>query len=144
MPKINFVKMHSDAKIPFQKHDSDAGFDLTAVGDIEVDGNVATYRTGIALETPAGWYWDIRPRSSISKTNLVLCNGPGTVDSDYVGEIIVKFRIVPHKDQPAVMYSVGDRIAQLVLQRKHNCNFVETDKLSETARGSGGFGSTGT
>lgn len=153
MIDIKFVKTHPNAKIHLPQHFDDAGFDVEAVArEIDWETGVITYNTGISLEIPTGYFIDVRPRSSIAKTNLILCNGPGTVDSSFRGNIQVKFRWLGFDhyqnwtrkpEEIPCIYAVGDRIAQLVVQRKVDVQFVETDKLSETIRGSGGFGSTG-
>ena len=97
--------------------------------------------TGISVEIPAGFEWQIRPRSGLSlKTGLLVPNAPGTIDSDYRGEIKV---ILGNFGDTPITINHGDRIAQAVLARYEQAHFVESEQLAETSRGSGGFGSTG-
>ena len=139
--KVKFKKLVPEAVIPTKAHPTDAGFDLTAVS-VEEDRkrNIVTYHTGIAVEIPENHAGFIFPRSSVYKHQLSLANCVGVIDSSYRGEIIVKFRIVqPHISR----YSVGDKIAQLIIQPYPEIEFEEVDELDESDRGEGGFGSTG-
>jgi dUTP pyrophosphatase len=96
--------------------------------------------TGIALELPAGFEAQTRPRSGLAlKDGVTVLNAPGTIDSDYRGEILVL--LINHGDQPFEIVR-GARIAQLVVAPVVRATFIETSGLSETARGEGGFGST--
>ena len=104
-------------------------------------GDFALVPTGISLEIPAGFEVQVRPRSGLAaKFGITVLNAPGTIDSDYRGE--VKVVLINHSKNAFPIRS-GDRIAQLVVSRVARAAFVETDLLSETMRGSGGFGSTG-
>ncbi len=97
--------------------------------------------TGLCLEIPAGFEVQIRPRSGLAfKQGLTILNAPGTIDSDYRGEIQI---LVVNLGQTAVTIHPGDRIAQMVLQRTEQMAWVDSIDLEETARGTGGFGSTG-
>ncbi len=97
--------------------------------------------TGLAVEIPLGFEIQVRPRSGLAfKQGLTVVNAPGTIDSDYRGE--VKVLVINLGTEP-VTIQPGDRIAQLVLQKVDQMAFVETDSLGETVRGVGGFGSTG-
>ena len=138
---IRFKKVHPCADTPKYAKDGDAAVDLTATGmwyDSEIDCWV--YGTGLAVEIPRGYVGLIYPRSSLSKYDLTLANHVGVIDSGYRGEIILKFK--PLKDAP-VLYSVGDRIGQLIVQPVLKMDFVEVENLTDTNRGSGGFGSSG-
>ncbi len=98
--------------------------------------------TGIAIELPEGYAAFVHPRSGLaSRHGVTLVNAPGTVDAGYRGEIKVTL-INTDADQPFTVRR-GDRIAQLVVQRVEHVAFAEVDELAETARGAGGFGSTG-
>lgn len=98
-----------------------------------------TYKTGIKIAIPNGHFGMITPRSSISRKLLMLANSVGIIDSDYRGEILLKFRgVLGFKP-----YKVGERIGQLILLRRGLIEF-QTSELDETERGEGGFGSTGT
>lgn len=140
---LNIKKLREDAIIPEYGTGGSAGLDLTAVErQIAPGGGFLKYHTGLALEIPEGYEGQIRPRSSIAKnTDLILINSPGTIDSDYRGEIIVVFK--PIVGVQARTYKPGDRIAQLVINKVEKAEIVVTHELSETERGEGGFGSTG-
>ena len=147
MLEVKIKKLHKDAVIPKYETVGSVGMDLTAVSkEYDEHGNVV-FGTGLAIQIPEGYYADLRPRSSISKYDLVLANSVGTIDSDYRGELILKFKPsvyfgVNRGDDDGVMYDVGDRIAQLVILPYPKVSFVEVDELSDTERGTGGFGST--
>lgn len=98
--------------------------------------------TGLAMEIPAGYEIQVRPRSGLSfKTGLMVLNSPGTIDSDYRGEVKI---ILGNLGQNDEVIAHGDRVAQLVLAPVVQASYiVSTNDLSETARGAGGFGSTG-
>jgi dUTP pyrophosphatase len=166
--QVEIVKLHPDAKIPERKHLTDAGFDLYAVSIKETEDYIE-YGTGIAINfekvmrSPNQLIWvDIRPRSSISKYNLMLCNSPGTIDMGYNGEILCRFKRVPKMEVLGVfgvvekptfianaedieIYRVGDAIAQLVFCYGPLVTFTEVKELSSNTsnRGNGSFGSTG-
>ena len=97
--------------------------------------------TGLAVEFPAGYEIQVRPRSGLAfKQGLTVVNAPGTIDSDYRGEIKI---LLVNLGTESVTVQPGDRIAQLVLQKVDQMQFVEADDLGETRRGADGFGSTG-
>lgn len=148
--KVKIKKLHPDAVIPTKAHASDAGFDLPAVSrTFDEHGNVV-YGFGFALEIPEGYAGFIYPRSSIRKYDLALTNCVGIVDCSYRGEITTKFKPAFRFDKsdgiPEVyhLYNPGDRIAQLIIRKVESADFVEVDALSDTDRGTGGYGSTGT
>ena len=121
-----------------------AGFDLRAKVDDEVEiapGDRRLIPTGIAIALPVGYEAQVRPRSGLAlRFGVTLVNSPGTVDSDYRGEIAA---VVINHGKEAVRIRRGDRIAQLVVQRTPVVTLVETEDLPETSRGAGGFGHTG-
>tara|TARA_B100001113_G_scaffold335074_1_gene314286 strand:+ start:1043 stop:1447 length:405 start_codon:yes stop_codon:yes gene_type:complete len=131
-------KLHPDAVIPRYAKAGDAGLDLTAV-EIVADGSLLTYKTGLAVEIPDGYVGLLFPRSSVYKTGQTLTNCVGVIDSGYRGEIMMKFSFSPQ----GLEYEVGDRIGQLLIMPYPKVEFVEVNELSETSRGSGGYGSTG-
>lgn len=155
--QVKFKRLVPEAQIPKKANPSDSGFDLTAVSDPEVsDDGYIQYHTGIVLELPEGYEGQIRCRSSISKYHLILANCLGTIDSGFRGEILVRFRPVQNffdqgiaqdfyagKPPDYKLYKKGDRIAQLVILPLPQIELMEAESLSETARGAGGFGSTG-
>jgi dUTP pyrophosphatase len=138
---IKFKRLVPHAQEPEYATESAAGLDLYATDyNYDRENKFHEYGIGIAVEIPVGYEGQIRPRSSISKTSLLLCNPPGTIDSDYRGELIVRFKAI---DDREVIYAVGDRIAQLVIKPVPRVKLVEVDELTDTKRSSGGFGSTG-
>jgi dUTP pyrophosphatase len=138
--KIKFKKLHPDAKTPFQAHPGDAGFDIYATSVKRIGLFKYQYGTGLAMEIPEGYEGEARPRSSIHKTFMLLSNAPGTIDAGYRGEIMAIFYALPFISKP---YKVGERIFQLLIKPVPTVEYVETDQLSETERGTGGYGSTG-
>ena len=144
--EVKIKKLHPDAVIPKYETTGSAGMDLTAVSK-KHEGENVVYGTGIAVQIPDGYYADLRPRSSISKYDLVLANSVGTIDSDYTGELIFKFKPTKGSDYEYEVglneYQVGDRIGQIIIMPYPKIDFIEVDELEETERGNGGFGSTG-
>jgi len=140
MLEIKIKKLVPEAVIPSYAKPGDAGMDLVATSKIIDEHNNTVYGTGIAMEIPRGYVGLIFPRSSNAKTDLYLTNHVGVVDSDYRGEIMFKFRatrLFPNE------YLIGDRIGQIIILPYPAVQFVESDELSSTERGEGGFGSTG-
>lgn len=137
--KVKFKKLHEYAKAPYQGTVGSAGFDLTAVSMTELDNGYLRYGTGLAVEIPAGHVGLVFPRSSIFKTGMTLTNCVGVIDSDYRGEITAVFVGGDIRTE----YKVGDRICQLIIMPYPAVEFVEASELSDTARGTGGYGSTG-
>lgn len=145
--QINIKKTHPDAVIPSYAKEGDAGMDLTAVSSQEFDKYIE-YDIGLALEIPPGFVGLIFPRSSIYKTNQILSNSVGVIDSGYRGSLKVKFytesTTVSGKSYvKGEVYKTGDRVAQLIILPYPQVSFKEVDELSSTERGEGGFGSTG-
>lgn len=134
----------SDLAVPCRATAQSAGFDLRACLDEELEiapGGHDRIPTGIAVALPPGFEGQVRPRSGLAaRHGLTVLNAPGTVDSDYRGEIQV---LLVNLGQQPVRIRRGDRIAQLVVQRLPAVVLRETDSLPETDRGSGGFGHTG-
>ena len=152
--EVKIKKLHPNAVIPKYESAGAAGMDLTATSKTYDDHGNVVYGTGIAIQVPQGYYADLRPRSSISKYDLVLANSIGTIDSDYTGELIFKFKLVMNcqkfekakQDGSAGfhldVYNVGDRIGQIIIMPYPKIEFVEVDELDKTERGNGGFAST--
>ena len=128
---------------PSYAHPGDAGADLFTTVDLTLaPGERAMVPTGIAIALPEGYVALVHPRSGLAARHGVsIVNTPGTVDAGYRGEI--KVLLVNLDPATPVVLSRGDRIAQLVVQRFETAAFVEVDALPESARGSGGYGSTG-
>lgn len=136
--KVKMKKLHPDAIIPKYAKLGDAGLDLTAV-DVVADGSTMTYKTGLAVEIPPWHVGLLFPRSSVYKTGQSLTNCVGVIDSGYRGEIMMKFTLSPYAKE----YQIGDRVGQLLIMPYPRIDFEETDELTPTERGEGGYGSTG-
>lgn len=128
---------------PSYAHPGDAGADLVSAVDlILAPGERALVPTGIALALPEGYVALVHPRSGLAaRHGLSIVNTPGTIDAGYRGEIQVL--LINHDRTAPVRLRRGDRIAQLVFQRFERAQFVEVDALPASARGAGGYGSTG-
>jgi dUTP pyrophosphatase len=143
-PRIRFQKLRPGALAPRYMSAGAAGLDLaSAAGEaitVAAGGRVAV-PTGLAFEIPQGFEGQVRPRSGLArKVGLTILNAPGTIDSDYRGEVqvlLVNLGDAPHVIQP------GDRIAQLVIAPVVMAELEEVDALPDTTRGAGGFGHTG-
>ncbi len=133
-----------DLPLPEPATSGSAGADLRAAVDEEVvlaPGERALVPTGFSVEIPPGWEGQVRPRSGLAaRFGLTLLNSPGTIDSDYRGE--VRVLLVNLGTEPFVVQR-GERIAQLVIAPAPRVRFVETGELPPSGRGEGGFGSTG-
>lgn len=138
--KVNVKKLHEAAKVPQYAKDGDAGLDLTATSRRMDPKGFIEYGTGLAFEIPDGHVGLIYPRSSVSKMNMSLANCVGVIDSGYRGEVCLRFKPATAGRE---IYDVGDRVGQLIIMPYPKIELNEVDDLSETSRGSGGFGSTG-
>ncbi len=141
--EVLIQRLDTGLPIPSYAHPGDAGADLYAAEDVELlPGERAVVGTGVAIALPDGFAAFVHPRSGLAaKLGVTLVNAPGTVDAGYRGEIRVTLLNTDTKD--AVRLKRGDRIAQLVIQRVEKAAFYEVDRLPGSARGTGGFGSTG-
>jgi dUTP pyrophosphatase len=140
--ELRFKKLDSQAIIPQFQTKGAAGFDFHALEATQIKpGEVTLVRTGLSVEVPEGFEMQVRARSGLSaKAGIFLVNGVGTIDSDYRGEIKIIMSTCMNKP---VEIKAGDRIAQGVIAAVVQPQIVEVSELSETERGSGGFGSTG-
>ena len=138
--KIKFKKLKENAVMPTKAHASDAGFDLTATSLMYDDNNCYVYGCGLAVEIPEGYVGLVFPRSSNAKKDLLLSNSVGVIDSGYRGEIMAKFKAVRPLPQ---MYKIGERFAQLIIMPIPDIEWEEAEELSDSERGTGGYGSTG-
>ena len=141
--KIRFKMMADCADLaPAKAHPDDAAYDLRSRADLELEPGTSTLvPTGLFLELPVGYEAQIRPRSGLAlKHDIMLTNSPGTVDAGYRGEVGV---ILINAGENDFSIARGDRIAQMVVQQLADVQLVSAEALSETARGAGGFGSTG-
>lgn len=141
MITVKFKMLSDKAVAPFRGSADAAGWDLTAVSQ-EWDRKTCTtcYGTGIAVEIPKGHVGLLFPRSSIYRKGQMHTNAVGVIDSDYRGEIFMRFS--NREDCPAE-YREGERIGQLIIMPIPQVDWVACGELSETARGTGGYGSTG-
>ena len=146
------VKCGSNGRLPVRKHETDGGADLYSGLIEQVNGQPfngynaiiapmgsAVVNCGISMEIPRGYIGDVRPRSGLFFKHGIFC--AGTIDSDYRGEIKVCLRNLSNED---FYLSYGERIAQICVVPVELCEFKEVEELSDTERGAGGFGSTGT
>lgn len=142
MIDVRFKRLHCDARVPVYSTPGSAGCDIYALeGAIVQARSRAMVRTGLAIEVPVGYECQVRPRSGLaSKHGVTVLNSPGTVDSDFRGEMMILLSNTTDEDY---YVSTGDRVAQLVFAPVIQASFVEADELSETTRGTGGWGSTG-
>ena len=139
--EIGFKKLHEKAVIPSYAYPGDAAVDLVAAWlKPDFHNGYTTYGTGIALEIPEGYAGFIYMRSSVSNKNQVLTNAVGVVDSGFRGEIMFRFKPTA---SGAGRYEVGDKLGQLVIMPVPKLEFIEKEVLSETVRGTGGYGSSG-
>lgn len=139
---VKFKKLHPAASTPKQSHPGDAGWDLTAVRVERIGKNRVRVHSGIAVEIPYGYQGELRSRSSIFKKDgeVILSNCVGTIDAGYRGEVMAVFYCSDLCDVP---FDIGERFAQLVIMPVPHVVFEESEELSESERGSGGYGSSG-
>ena len=167
--EVKFKKLSDKAVMPSKAHPTDAGFDMVAA-EVKVTEDYVSYKTNIALEIPEGYVGLLFPRSSNSKKDLLLANSVGVVDSHYRGDVEFRFKRILMPVMQDVMiapptgdiltdarntrkvpglayrddriYKEGDKVGQLVIMPIPEIILIETDELTETDRGEGGFGST--
>lgn len=145
-PPLRIARLDKDLPLPQRAHPTDAGIDLHSAEAVTLaPGQRALVGTGVAIGLEPGTVGLIHPRSGLAlKQGLSIVNTPGTVDADYRGE--VKVCLINLDPETSIEISRGDRIAQLVVQHVVLCEVEECDSveaLGETARGAGGYGSTG-
>ena len=140
---LRFRRLSEHATAPAQAHPGDAGYDLFAAEAAVVEpGRRANVGTGVAVELPEGCAGLVLPRSGLAaRHGVTLVNTPGLIDSGYRGEVRVLL-LNTDRDVPFDV-AVGDRVAQLLVVRFESPGLEEADELGESARGAGGFGSTG-
>lgn len=141
---VRFKKLTGTAIEPTKGSTFAAGYDLYVDSDVDIEiqpGEVMPFYTGIAMEIPDGYFGQIHSRSGLSTNNgLVIANGVAVVDSDYRGNVGVPIRNV--SDHPVVV-KAHERVAQIIFQPCPSAVMYETDELTQTERGSRGFGSSG-
>ncbi len=133
-----------DVPLPSYATEGAAGMDIYAAVETEMvvpAGTTVLVPTGFSMEIPVGFEAQIRPRSGLAiKSNIGLMNSPGTIDSDYRGEVKI---VLSNFGKESFIVRRGDRIAQMVVARYERVTWIESGTLSETSRGAGGFGHTG-
>jgi dUTP pyrophosphatase len=143
-PRLLFKRLRPDAIVPRYMTAQAAGLDLSAALDAPIElapGQRAAVATGLAIKLPEGYEAQVRPRSGLAREHgVTLVNSPGTIDADYTGPLLIL--VINHGDRPVRIES-GQRIAQLVIAPVVQAELDEVDELPATARGAGGFGSTG-
>jgi dUTP pyrophosphatase len=141
--RITRLSSNPDLPLPARQTAHSAGYDVASAEPdlVLAPGERRAVATGLSFEIPEGFEMQVRPRSGLAlKHGITLPNAPGTIDADYRGELRI---ILQNGGQEAVTIRRGERIAQLVFARHEAPELVESDAISETARGVGGFGSTG-
>jgi dUTP pyrophosphatase len=139
---IKCLRTLPTAVLPTKAHESDIGYDLVAIKKHKVlDSGVILYDTGLSLSPPKGFYLEILPRSSLSKTGYMLANSVGVVDPSYTGSLyIALLKVVPDAPELELPFCK----CQLILRRAYSAPIEEIAQLERTERGDGGFGSSGT
>ncbi len=146
--QVKIKRLHPDAVIPKYAKNGDAGLDLTAISRKVINSDSGwyyEYDTGLAIEIPEGYVGLLFPRSSQSNVNQLLTNHVGIIDSGFRGPIRVRFKeiISGTNGMGLKTYQYNDRIGQLIILPYPKIELIEVDELTETERGSTGFGSTG-
>ena len=143
---VKIIRLQNDNDLPLPSYESEgsSGMDIRANVKEPVllnPGEIKLIPTGFAVSVPLGYEAQIRPRSGLAlKHGIGLVNSPGTIDSDYRGEVGI---IMTNWGSESFPIRRGDRIAQMIISRVYKADFVVTDNLDETSRGQGGFGHTG-
>ena len=138
---VKVKKLVPEAVVPSYSKVGDAGMDLTITKEIENTSFSVSYGFGIAMEIPNGYVGLVFPRSSVRNQDLILSNCVGVIDSGYRGELQATFKKTQGLD--SIKYKVGERGAQIIILPYPTIYMTEVPELSDTERGSGGFGSTG-
>jgi dUTP pyrophosphatase len=139
--KIKLFTDDASFRPPVQSTTGSAGWDIHATEDVVVPPlEMRILRTGFGLQIPKGYYISIVPRSSYGKKRIMITNSPGTIDSDYTGEISI---MLYNNSMDFFFIKKGDRIAQMILLQYNEMEFDYVEQFDITDRGDGGFGSTG-
>ena len=141
---VEFAKLSPQARLPTRGSSQAAGWDLYALEETIINRRKSSMiKTGLAVAIPEGWEGQIRCRSSLGKKGMIMPNGVGTIDSDYRGELMVLATWIGEGESFTV--KAGERVAQLLFAPVPNVEIIETEyeKLGQTERGKGGFGSSG-
>lgn len=155
MVKVKFKRLHKLATIPKRADELCGGWDVTCTEIIQESEDKVICKLGFALQIPVGYKVTLVPRSSFTNYRWILQNSPGLGDASYTGEYQYRFRALPIDvkyieysdtyvlDYDTFPYNVGDRIGQIYLEEVIPIEFEEVEELSQTERGEGGFGHTG-
>lgn len=139
--RIKIKKLDEAVILPKYQTSGSAGMDIHSnVDKVMRSGEIFGVPTGFKIAIPEGYELQIRPRSGLARRGLTMPNSPGTIDSDFRGEVLVLMINLSNQD---IEIKKGDRIAQAVLKRFEKSELEEVEELEDTERGSGGFGSTG-
>ncbi len=140
--KVKINRLNPQAKMPHYAHPEDAGLDLYSVEAQEIPpGEARLIKTGISIELPSGTEAQVRPRSGLAlKHSITVLNTPGTIDAGYRGEIGV---LLINHGRHLFQITVGMKIAQMIIAPLIQAELEEVTELTDSARGAGGFGSTG-
>lgn len=143
---VKIIRLQDDHDVPLPSYESEGSSGMDIRANVKEDvllnpGEIKLIPTGFAVSVPLGYEAQIRPRSGLAlKHGIGLVNSPGTIDSDYRGEVGI---IMTNWGSESFPIRRGDRIAQMIISRVYKADFVVTDNLDETSRGQGGFGHTG-
>lgn len=144
VPTIKYVKVHVDAVVPTKLTPGSAGWDISVLapnhGVRLAQGAIRVFKTGLKVEVPAGYELQIRSRSGLSTKGVVVVNSPGTIDSDFRGELEI---VVGNYGSQTFDVTFQARMAQVVLVKLPESRWEEVEELSSTARQESGLGSTG-
>lgn len=139
-PTCRFMKLLEDAKTPSKANVTDSGYDLHLIRFLKEENGVLFYDTGIAVQPPQGYYFELVARSSLSKTGYILANSVGIIDASYTGSLkIALIKVV--KDAPDI--ELPARLVQIIPKQFNHLRMEEVDDLQITKRADGGFGSSG-
>ncbi len=144
MPQLLKIKCHyPDMPKPVKAHSSDSGLDLTLMRVIEKRDNVFFFDTGISVEPPSGYYTELLPRSSIYKTDFIMTNGIGIIDTGYRGHLMMPMRYLGSGQGKSIAEQmIGRRIGQLILRKIEPYELQIVSTLADSIRGKNGFGSS--
>lgn len=147
--EVKIKRLYENSVIPTKAHESDAGFDLYVATKRQSDGSIV-YGSGVAMEIPEGYVGLVFPRSSIAGKDITLTNCVGVIDSCYRGEVTGKFKPIAFIGEQGFTepvfigdYNIGDRFAQIIIMPYPQITFTEVSELTDTERGTGGYGSSG-
>lgn len=170
LPTVKIRKIDEKAVLPSRAHNTDSGWDLTFIGIEKIKNDTIFFKTGLQVQPPAGYYFEIFPRSSISELPLMLANSAGIIDEQYRGELLVPIRVLHQNigsgDTEKTQYPSGivklldakpvsisevakqiltkkPRMSQMILRKRYDFVLTEVEELDQTVRADGSFGSSG-